>query len=1061
MARFFIDHPIVAIVISLLLVIIGSVTINFLPISQYPEITPPEIVVQANYPGADALTVEQAIATPIEQQMSGVDNMNYMYSLNSNKGQMKLRVNFNEKTNANTDQILTQMRQSQAAAQLPPTVTAQGVTVQKSFSNPMMLIALYSPDSRYDSLFLSNYAFINLNDQLTRVPGISSVQLFGSGQYAMRLWIKPDQLARYGLTAEDVIKAIRKQNSVNPAGQLGAEPVPAGQEFTYTVTTQGSVSSAEEFGRIVIRETPDGAIIRARDVGRIELGAQNYNLSARLNGKPSAIIALYQLPGSNALQAAAGVKSLIKELKTRFPEGLDYSISLDTTLAVSAGINEIVHTLFEAIVLVMFVVFLFLQSWRATLIPLLAVPVSLVGTFIFFPLLGFSLNTLSLFGLVLAIGLVVDDAIVVVEAVEQKIEPGLAPREATIAAMGEITGPVIAVALVLSAVFVPTAFVPGITGRMYQQFAVTIAVSVVLSAVIALTLAPALCCLLIRPRKKGRGPLAKFFAWFNRVFGRATDRYVSVCGLFARRGLLTLILIAAFGAAAAIFGRKLPSSFLPDEDQGYFFVNLQLPAASSFQRTDEVCRRVEKMISDSPGVQDVNTIVGFSLVSGVQTSCSGFFFVTLKNWDLRTSIMQNYQVIKGKLNLALYPIADAVAFGFSPPAIPGLGASGGVTFVLEDRTGGNVRYLSRNLDLFLTELRKRPELAQINCTFQAQVPQVFMDVDRDKAFMQHVPLTDVYDTMQAFMGGAFVNYFNRFGRQWQVYVQAEGGSRDQAKQVGDFYVRNAEGNPVPLSSLVTVRRYAGPEFTMRYNLYRCAQITANPAPGRSSAEAMAAFEDVFAKSMPNGMGYDYVGMSYQQKRAQQGVPISAIFAFSLLFVFLILAALYESWTLPLSVLLGTPVAVFGALGTLYLRRAFQSAVYPPILVQMNFDLFAQIGLVMIIGLVAKNAILIVEFAKEQHEKGMSAEQAALSAARLRLRPIIMTSLAFIMGCFPLWVARGAGALAREAMGTAVIGGMLAATALAIFVIPACFCLVERLSAWRRHPLPGRLPSLET
>jgi HAE1 family hydrophobic/amphiphilic exporter-1 len=1061
MARFFIDHPTVAIVISLLLVIIGSVTITFLPISQYPEITPPEIVVSANYPGADALTVEQAIATPIEQQMSGVDNMNYMYSLNSNKGQMKLRVNFSEKTNANTDQILTQMCQSQAAAQLPPTVTAQGVTVQKSFSNPLMLIALYSPDSRYDSLFLSNYAFINLNDQLTRVPGISSVQLFGSGQYAMRLWIKPDQLAKFGLTAEDVIKAIRKQNSVNPAGQLGAEPVPAGQEFTYTVTTQGSISSEREFGQIVIREMPDGGIIRVRDVGRIELGAQNYNLSARLNGKPSAIIGVYQLPGSNALQAAAGVKALMKEMKTRFPDGLDYSISLDTTLAVSAGIKEIEQTLFEAILLVMLVVFLFLQSWRATLIPLLAVPVSLVGTFIFFPILGFSLNTLSLFGLVLAIGLVVDDAIVVVEAVENKIQQGLAPKQATIAAMGEITGPVIAVALVLSAVFIPTAFVPGITGRMYQQFAVTIAVSVVLSAVIALTLAPALCGLLIRPRKKGRGPLARFFAWFNRVFGRATDRYVSVCGLFARRGVLTLVLIAAFGLAAALFGRKLPSSFLPDEDQGYFFVNLQLPAASSFQRTDEVCRQVEKMISESPGVQDVNTIVGFSLVSGVQTSYSGFFFVTLKNWDERTSLMQNYQVIKGKLNLALYPIADAVAFGFSPPAIPGLGASGGVTFVLEDRTGGDVPYLARNLDIFLTELRKRPELAQINCTFQPVVPQVFMDVDRDKAFMQHVLLSDVYDTMQAFMGGAFVNYFNRFGRQWQVYVQAEGDSRDNAKQVGDFYVRNAEGNPVPLSALVTVRRYAGPEFTMRYNLYRCAQITSNPAPGRSSAEAMAAFEDVFAKSMPSGMGYDYVGMSYQQKRAQQGVPTSAIFGFSLLFVFLILAALYESWTLPLSVLLGTPVAVFGALGTLYLRRAFQSAVYPPILVQMNFDLFAQIGLVMIIGLVAKNAILIIEFAREQHANGMSVEQAALSAARLRLRPIIMTSLAFIMGCFPLWIAKGAGALAREAMGTAVIGGMLAATALAIFVIPACYCLVERFSAWRRHSLPGTLPALRT
>jgi HAE1 family hydrophobic/amphiphilic exporter-1 len=1058
MARFFVHRPIVAIVISLLVVIIGTVTITFLPVSQYPNITPPEIVVQATYPGADAITVEKSVATPIEQQMSGVDNMNYMYSLNSNTGQMKLRVNFSEKTNPNTDQILTQMRQSQAAAQLPPEVSEQGVTVQKSFSNPLLLIALYSPDGRYDSLFLSNYAYINLNDQLVRVPGISSVQVFGAAQYAMRVWVDPKRLGQLGITVPDIVQTIQQQNKVNPAGQLGSEPAPPGQEFTYTALNKGRIRDENELGDVILNATPDGSLIRVRDVGRVELGAQNYYLNARLNGKPSAIIAIYQLPGSNALTAARGINDLMRELKSRFPQGLDYEISLDTTLAVSEGLKEIRWTLVEALALVMLVVFLFLQSWRATLIPLLAVPVSLVGTFILFPLLGFGINTLSLFGLVLAIGLVVDDAIVVVEAVEKKIEQGLAPKDATIAAMSEITGPVIAVALVLAAVFVPTAFVPGITGRLYQQFAVTIAVSVILSAATALSLAPALCGLLLRPRKKGRGLLSKLFGRFNHLFDRATNGYVRVSQLFVRRGAFTLILIGAFAGIALLCGQKMPASFLPDEDQGYFFVNLQLPEASSLQRTNEVCRKVEQMIMQSPGVQNVSTVVGFSLISGVQTSYSGFFFVSLKPWNQRKGLMENYQVIKGKLNLALYPLAEGVAFGFSPPAIPGLGASGGVTFVLEDRTGADVPYLAGNLNTFLAALQKRPEVAQINSTFLSDVPQVYVDVDRDKVLKQGVKLSDVFQTMQAFMGGAFVDFFNKFGRQWQVYVQAEGDARHRAEQVADFWVKNAQGNAVPLSSVVSVNRHSGPEFTMRYNLYRCAQITANPAPGYTSAQAMTAFEDVFRNTMPAGMGFDYVGMSFQQQKAQQGIPIAAVFGFSFLFVFLILAALYESWTLPLSVLLSTPVAVFGTLLALYLRRRFQASVYPAILVQMEFDVFAQIGLIMIIGLVAKNAILIIEFAREQTETGMNVHDAALAAARLPLRPILMTSFAFVLGCVPLWMASGAGALSRQVMGTAVIGGMLAATLLAIFLIPSGFCLVERISkAQKARPSGSEIP----
>ncbi len=729
-------------------------------------------------------------------------------------------------------------------------------------------------------------------------------------------------------------------------------------------------------------------------------------------------------------------------------------MSLDTTLAVTEGVREIVKTLVEALVLVMIVVFLFLQSWRATLIPLLAVPVSLVGTFILFPVLGFSVNTLSLFGLVLAIGLVVDDAIVVVEAVERKIEDGLAPKEATIEAMREITGPVVAVALVLASVFVPTAFIPGITGKLFQQFAVTIAVSVLLSAMSALTLAPALCGMLLKPRKQGHGLLAKAFGWFNRAFEHSTDRYVRISGYFVRKIVVTLLLLGIFGAGAAYCGLHLPTSFLPDEDQGYFFVNLQLPNGASLQRTNEVCRKVEKLIASQNGVEHVTTVVGFSLISGVQTTYNGFFFVTLKPWADRTKIMQSYPVIKGKLNLALVPFPQGQVFGFSPPAIPGIGAAGGVTFALEDRSGGDVQHLADNLKIFLNAAKKRPELAQLMTTFDGDVPQVFIDVDRDKAMKQGVKLSDVYHTMAAFMGGAYINNFNYDGRQWPVYIQAEGSARTRADQVKAFYVLNQEGDPVPLSSLVKVEKRLGPEFTLRYNLYRSAQIIANPAPGYSSGEAMNALEETFHQTMPSDMGYSYIGMSFQEMRARNGISASTIFGFSLLFVFLILAALYESWSLPLAVLLCTPVAVCGTLAALYLRRAFENAVFPSILVSTDFDVFAQIGLVMIIGLVAKNAILIVEFAKAESDDGAVPDMAALKAARLRLRPILMTSFAFILGCVPLWVAKGSGAISRQIMGTAVIGGMLAASLIAIFLMPAGFVLVHKFAQAFRHERSG-------
>jgi HAE1 family hydrophobic/amphiphilic exporter-1 len=1046
MSKFFINRPIVAMVIAILMVIIGAVTITSLPVALFPNIVPPEVQVVATYVGADAQTIEQSVATPIEQQMSGVDNMNYMYSLNSTAdGTMRLIVDYDVKTEPNTDLILTQVRTSQAQSQLPAEVINYGLTVQKTVTAPLMLMTLYSPNGTYDARFLSNYAYINLADQITRLYGIGSVQIFGAGQYAMRLWVRPDVLAKLAITVPEIVAAIQSQNAVNPAGQVGSEPAPKGQEFTYSVRAQGRLTSPEEFGEIVVRGAASGAVVRLKDVARIELGAQNYSTVGRLNGKPGAIIAAYQLPGSNAVQAADGLKKMMAEAKTRFPGDIDYVVSLDTTRAVTEGMKEIVITLLIAIGLVIVVVYIFLQGWRATLIPLLAVPVSLVGTFMFFPVFGFSINTLSLFGLVLAIGLVVDDAIVVVEAVERHIEDGLAPKAAALKAMEEISGPVVGIALVLSAVFIPTAFIPGITGRLYQQFAVTIAISVILSAFNALTLSPALAALLLKPKTESGGLLKKFFNWFNRVFASVTNAYVSICSVLIRRSIIALILLVAFGASAGFFGSKVPSSFLPDEDQGYLYINLQLPNAASLQRTSEVAKKIEEALAKTPGVQYTTSVVGFSLLSFVRTSYNGFFFVTLKPWDERKSREEQLQQIKQNINRSLAGIPEGIAFSFSPPSIPGVGTSGGFTFALEDRAGNDVKFLADNVQTFMAAARKRPEIANVSTTFLPSVPQQFVDVDRDKVLKQGVAVNDVYKTLQAFMGGLFINYFNRFGRQWQVYIEAEGEFRTRAENVGQFFVRNNKSEMVPLAALTRFEPRPGPEFTMRYNEYRAAQINGAAAPGYSAGQAMTALEEVFAQTMPREMGYDYLGISFQEKKAQQGVPPWVVFGFSLLFVFLILSALYESWSLPLSVLLSTPIAVFGAYFVLWLRRTILGAYLPSYMVQIESDVYAQIGLVMLIGLAAKNAILIVEFAKDEYEGGKDLIEAALEGARLRLRPILMTSFAFILGTVPLWTATGAGSVSRQIMGTTVIGGMLAASIIGVFFIPVVFYVVERMS----------------
>jgi HAE1 family hydrophobic/amphiphilic exporter-1 len=849
----------------------------------------------------------------------------------------------------------------------------------------------------------------------------------------MRLWVKPDQLAKLGITVPDIISAVQKQNNVNPAGQVGGEPIPSGQKFTYTVRAQGRLQSPEEFGEIVVRANPDGSFVRVKDIARIDLGAQTYNLKGRLNGQPAAILACYQLPGTNAVKAAQAVRKLMAEAKQRFPADMDYAVSLDQTLSVTEGMREILKTLLEALALVVLVVYIFLQGWRATLIPLCAVPVSLVGTFVVFPLFGFSINTLSLFGLVLAIGLVVDDAIVVVEAVERHIEEGMSPRDATLQAMREVSGPVIGIALVLSAVFIPTAFLPGITGRLYQQFALTIAISVIFSAFNALSLSPALSALLLRPRKESRGPLAWFFAKFNRAFGTATHGYVNLSRAAIRKAVLSFALLAVLAVGAGLFGSRLPSGFLPEEDQGYVFLALQLPDASSLERTDQACRKIEDFLSKTPGVKYTTSVIGFSLLSLVQNTYSAFFFVTFKPWSERTKPEEQYTAIKARLNQYLGSLSEGIAFAFPPPAIPGVGTSGGFTFMLEDRAGKDVPFLAQNVKTFLDAAHKRPELGTLIPTFLPNVPQVFVKVDRDKVIKQGIDLTSVYQTLQTFMGGFFVNYFNRFGRTWQVYIEAEGEYRTDAKNVGQFFVRNSTGTPVPLDAVSTVEDVAGPEFTVRYNEYRAAQINGSAAPGYSSYQAMNALEEVFRQTMSNDMGYDYLGLSYQEKKAQQGVSPTVVFGMSLLFVFLILAALYESWSLPFSVLLGTPVAVFGAFLTLWWRG-------------IENNVYAQIGLVMLIGLAAKNAILIVEFAKDEYEKGKPLLDATLEGARLRLRPILMTSFAFIFGMMPLWFASGSGAVARRVLGSTVIGGMIAASAIAIFLIPVTFYVIEKFFA---------------